>query len=190
LPEPRILLCGPSPQTMAPPQALDMLKQSALPNSLLCVITNGKFDTGNAAKTFNIDAGYSPEPPRLLTFAAWAGLAARSAEQCTDGHELFALRSVIKRDGPFDYALLQRGPTKIDERWPDLKAKIEGKLFLAVQHRSVLFNLGDERSSDFLQRAWELYSSGAVYGMADYSLKAALSVAAEAVRLEREIATD
>jgi hypothetical protein len=190
LPEPRILLCGPSPQTMAPQQALEMLKQATLPNALLCVITNGKFDTDKAAKTFNIDAGYSPEPPRLLTLAAWAGSPARSAEQCVDGHELFALRSVIKRDGPFDYALLQRGPTKIAERWADLKAKIDGKLFLPVQHKSVLFNLHDERSTAFLDHAWALYSSGGVYAMTDYSLKGALAVAAEAVRLEREIATD
>lgn len=189
MPEPRILLCGPSPQTMAPQQALEMLRQTKLANALLCVITNGKFDTDKAAKTFNVDAGYSPEPPRLLTLAAWAGLPSRSAEQRVDGHELFALRSVIKRDGPFDYALLQRGPTRIDERWSDLQAKIEGKLFLPVQHRSVLFNLRDDRAPAFLDQAWTFYSSGAVYGMADYSLKAALAVAAEAVRLEREIAS-
>ena len=190
MPEPRILLCGPSPQTMAPQQALEMLQQEKLANALLCVITNGKFDTRKTAKTFNIDAGYSPEPPRLQTLAAWAGLPSPGAEQCVEGHELFALRSIIKRDGPFDYVLLQRGPTKIAERWSDLQAKIEGKLFLPVQHRSVLFNLRDERAPGFLQQAWELYASGAVYAIADYSLKAALSVAADAVRLEREIATD
>lgn len=189
--EPRVLVCGPSPKTMAPAQALEMLQPVTLPNSTKCVVTNGKFDTQKAAKTFNIEGGHSPEPAQLQTLAAWSGLLpARLAEQCRDGLDLFALRAVLQRDGPFDYAVLQRGETAVDDCWTELREKVEGKLFVVFDGSSLLFDLRDERSSAFLDRAWEMYVTGTVYAIADYSFEAALSTAADAVRLEGEIASD
>lgn len=186
--EPRILLCGPSPVTMEPQQALDLLLQTAIPNATRCVVANGKFDTGEAAKTFNIDGSYSPDPPRLQTLAAWAGLPERSPQQLRDGLDLLALRGALRKYGKFDYAVLQRDRSRTADRWDKLRKDVDGKIF-AVFGTSLLLDLRDERAAAFLDRVSELYLTGAVYALDDYNLRAALAVAAETVRLEPEIAS-
>lgn len=188
--EPRVLVCGPSPERMAPAQALEMLRQVTLPHAAKVVVTNGKFDTQKAAKTFNLEAGYPPEPAQLQTLSTWAGLPARSSEQYRDGFDLFALRAVLRRDGPFDYVLLLRARADLEERWAELRDQVEGKLFVTFDDDNVLFDFRDVWTTGFLERAWELYVTGTVYAIDDYSLQAALAAAANAVRLEREIASD
>jgi hypothetical protein len=175
---------------MAPADALEMLQQVNLPNTTKVVVTQGKFDTQKAAKTFNLEAGYPPDPPRLHSVAAWAGMPVQSAAQHSDGLDLFALRAVILRDGPFDYAVLLRGRTSFDDRWAELREQVNSRLFVVFQEDVVLFDLRGPLAAAFLDRAWELYVTGTVYAIAGYSLQAGLALAADAVRLEREMAGD
>lgn len=182
MPEPRILLCGPAPSRTEPAKALAMLGATDLPKLTKCVLTDAKFDTQKAAKTFNIDADYSPVPPQLQTLGAWAGLPP-TADQVADAIELYALRSIIERDGPFGYAILQRGPGDIAKQWPTLREKIADRPFLCFGKGNVLLNLG-KPNAHFLDLMWDLYVSGAAYAIDPYSFEAALGVAAEAMQLD------
>lgn len=179
----RILLMGPAPTRAAPVQALEMLRGATLPKLTKCVLTDAKFDTQKAAKTFNIEAGYAPEPAQLQTLAGWSGLHEQAAEQLADGLELFALRAVIQRDGPFGYLILQRNPSDLTQRWPALEEQIGDSLFIDLGDGNLLFNLRCAGGPAFLEALWELYVTGAVYGFEDYSFGAAVGAACEAAGL-------
>ena len=184
MPSSRILLLGPAPNRMPPEQSLDMLRPAQIPGISKCVLTKAKFNTNKLAKTFNIEANYAPEPVQLQTLAAWSGLGAGgSAEQLNDAIELFALRAVFERDGPFDYAILQRQPIDLTERWPALVDELGDKLYLDLGEEALFFNLTAPRGSDFIENLWALHLTGAVYAIEDYSPGAALAVAADSVCL-------
>jgi hypothetical protein len=168
---------------MAPAEALEMLRPAELPKVTKCVLTNAKFDTAKAAKTFNIEANYAADPVRLQTLAAWSGLKERSAEQLADGLELFALRAVIERDGPFGYVILQRHAAELTERWPVLAEEISERLYMDFGSGNLLLNLRSPPGSAIVDALWELYLSGAVYGFTDYSFGTAVAAAAQAVEL-------
>lgn len=184
MPDARILLLGPAPNRMAPEQALEMLRPAEIPGLTKCVLTRAKFDTKKAAKTFNIEANYAPEPVELQTLAAWSEVGtAECAEQLNDAMELFALRAVIERDGPFDYVILQRQAFDLAERWPALVDELGEKLYLNLGEEGLLLKLNTPSASDLIDALWELHLTGAVYAMEDYSAGAALALAANAVRL-------
>lgn len=179
----RILLLGPSPSRMAPTEALELLRPTELPKLTKCVLTNAKFETAKAAKTFNIEAGYAAAPVQLQTLAAWSGLKEQAAEQLADGLELFALRAVIERDGPFGYVILQRHPAGLTERWPAIAEQCGEQLYMDLGNGNSLLSLRSPRGSAIVDALWELYFSGAVYGFTDYSFPAAVAAAAQAVEL-------
>lgn len=179
----RILLLGPSPDRMPSPEALEMLRPAELPKLTKCVLTNAKFETAKAARTFNIEANYEAEPEQLRTLAAWSGLKEDSSEQLADGLELFALRAVIERDGPFGTVILQRNPTDLTERWPAIAEELGEHLYLDLGNGNVLLNLRSPSGSAVVDALWELYLSGAVYGFIDYSFGVAVAAAAQTVEL-------
>jgi hypothetical protein len=169
---------------MPPEQALEMLRPAEIPGLTKCVLTTAKFDTKKAAKTFNIEANYAREAVELQTLAAWSELGAElSAERLADGLELFALRSIIERDGPFEYVILQRQASALAERWPALKDEIGERLYLDLGNEGLLLNLAGPYGSALIDTLWELHLTGAVYGLENYSLAAALAVAADAIGL-------
>jgi len=179
----RILLLGPSPDRMPPAEALEMLRPTELPKLTKCVLTDAKFETAKAAKTFNIQANYAAEPEQLRTLAAWSGLKDGAAEQLADGLEIFALRAVIERDGPFGYIVLQRHVADLARRWPAMAEEADEKLYLDLGDGNVLLSLRAPRGSAIVDCLWELYLSGAVYGLIDYSFRAAATAAAQAAEL-------
>lgn len=164
-------------------RALEMLRPVELPGLIKCVLTDAKFDAQKAAKTFNVEANYDAEPVQLWTLAAWSGSDARSAEPYLDALELFALRAIIKRDGPFDYIILQRHVSNWAEGWSSLQKEVNDKLYLDLGDGSLLLNLRAPGGSLFLEIWWELHLTGAVYGFKDYSRAAALAAAAHALGL-------
>jgi hypothetical protein len=168
---------------MEPAKALEMLRPTELPKLTKCVLTNAKFETAKAAKTFNIQANYAAEPERLRTLAASSGRKEGSAEQLADGLELFALRAVIKRDGPFGYVILQRQTADLAGRWPAIVEQAGEQLFVDLGEGNVLLSLRSPRGQAIVDALWELYFSGAVYGFVDYSFHAAVAAAAQAVEL-------
>jgi hypothetical protein len=168
---------------MLPGDALEMLRRAELPRLTKCVLTEAKFDTKKAAKTFNIGAKYEREPVELQTFAHWSGLKGGSSEQLADGLELFALRAVIEREGPFGWLILQRRPADLTQRWPQLVNDLGDQLFLHFDETNVLINLRAERSAAFLGAWWDLHISGAIYSFDSYSESKAMAVAARAVAL-------
>lgn len=176
----RILLLGPAPSRMAPAEALEMLRPAELPKLTKCVLTNAKFDTAKAAKTFNIDANYGPEPVQLQTLAGWSGLKEGSTDQLADALELFALRAVTARDGPFGYAILQRHATNLTERWPSIAEEVDDQLSLDLGDGNLLLNLRAQAGPAFVDALWQLYLTGAVYGFVEYSFETAVAAAAEA----------
>jgi hypothetical protein len=98
-----------------------------------------------------------------------------------DGLELFALRTIIKRDGPFDFVILQRQASDLAERWPALKDEIGERLYLDLGDEGLLLNLAGPCGSALIDTLWGLHLTGAVYGLDNYSLAAALAVAANAI---------
>jgi hypothetical protein len=168
---------------MAPAQALDMLRPPELPKLTKCVLTDSKFDTEKAAKAFNIEANYAPEPAQLQTLAGWSGLKDEAAEQLADGLQLFALRAVIERDGPFGTVIVQRTPADLNQSWLALAEELGDELFLETADGNLLLNLNHPGGHGFLDALWAPYLTGAVYGIADYSFGAALAAAAGAVEL-------
>lgn len=186
MPSSRILLLGPAPSRMLPAEAIEMLRPAELPRVTKCVLTEAKFDTGKAAKTFNIGAKYEREPVELQTLAHWSGLKGGSAEQLDDGLELFALRAVIERDGPFGWLILQRRAADLTPRWPALVKKLGDRLYLDLDDRNVLINLRAADGPTFIEAWWDLHLTGAVYGFEDYREGTAMAAAAQAVALTGE----
>jgi hypothetical protein len=182
LPSSRILLIGPVPSRIEPADALELLRPADLPKLTKCLLTDAKFDTKRAAKTFNIEADYPPETALLRTLAGWSGLGDDAAEALADGLEVFALRSVVDRDGPFGTVIVQRSPSDFTQRWSALIEQLGNELYLELGQGNVVLNL-NAGSKALLDALWTLYETGAVYGFSDYSFSAALAAAADSVRL-------
>ena len=191
-----ILLCGPALDESESAESLQLLRSVSLPNATKYVVTVGKFDTQRSAQTFNAEAGHPAETPHLLTLAGWAEGPEPSDPQFRDGYDLFCLRGIIAQNESCDYALLLREVADVQDRWPILQDEVRGRLFVTFGSaagapesgaRNVLLDLTDNRMPAFLQRAWDLYSTGAAYGVEPYSLDRALATVADALQLEREI---
>lgn len=195
MPEPRILIVGPALNAAESARSLEMLGCVNLPDATKFVVTTGKFDAAGSAKTFNVETGYPAEPPALQSLAAWAEVPHGFDPRFRDGYDLYCLRSLLAKNDGFDYAVLLRDATGFEERWPDLKAKLEGRLFLtfhpqlatAAASGNVLFDLRDERMPGLLELALDLYLSGAGYALPAYSLESALMTAIEALGLSDEM---
>ncbi len=130
-----------------------------------------------------------PSSPYLQTLLRWAEGDSLADPRFRDGYDLYCLRRILARHGRFDFAVVLRaGAASFEARWPELRKSVEGRLFLTFDDgslRSLLIDLRDERSAAFLDAAWQLYLTGAVYGIDAYSLDSALRLAVAAVELER-----
>ena len=193
--EPSILLCGPALNAEESAASLDLLRQVSLPGAAKYLVTTGKFDAEGAAKAVNVDADYPRETAHLQSLLRWAGIGDLSDPRFRDGYDLYCLRRVLARFKGSDYAvLLRNGAAAFEERWPKLEESVRGRVYLIFGRSSgtrsvnpgknLLIDLNDERAAAVLDAAWELYATGAVYGMEDYSFDFALSSALEAVELE------
>ena len=196
MPEPSILICGPAAQTEESVASLDLLRQVTLPNAAKYLVTTGKFDSEGAAKTVNVEADYPADTAHLQTLLRWAKIRDLRDQRFRDGYDLYCLRRIVTRFKGSDYAvLLRNGAAAFQNHWPKLQESVRGQLFQTfgrsagargqVPGKNLILDLQDERSADFLETAWELYATGAVYGMTLYSLDLALSTALDALRVER-----
>jgi len=174
---------------MAPADALAMLGQVRLPNATKYVVTAGKFDTGKAAKTFNMDAGYPAAPAHLQTLAVWAEVGSGDLRP-RDARDLWALGEILRREQDFDFALLLRQAADVDEIWPELMRKVEVEPFAVFgSGMNVMFDVRSDSARELIECLLEFYRSGAVYAIGQYSMDSALAAAAQSLRLERQFAT-
>lgn len=198
--EPRILLCGPALDAEESAASLDMLRQVTFPNAVKFVVTTAKFDAQGVAKCVNVQSDYPAELALLETMLRWSEVGDRGDPRFRDAYDLYCLRRILARHKKgFDYAVVLRGAAaNFDERWPELQRSIEGGLFLtfgdasgidgaSAQVRSFLVDLGDDRLGAFLEAAWQLFLTGAIYGLANYSLDTAFRIALDSVELGRSV---
>jgi hypothetical protein len=189
LSDPRVVLVGSAIDEAGSSASLRTLAALNLPHATRYIVTRGKFDTQNLAKTANVEAGYPSEPAQLQTLASWAECPLRKDPRFRDGYDLYCLRTILARTHEFDYALLIREQSRPQLRWPELLAAIAGTLFLTISSdddigaSNLMLNLADERASAFLDSALELYFTGAAYAISPYSFENALLTAADALRL-------
>lgn len=195
MPEPSILLCGPARDADESAASLALLRTVTLPSAAKYLVTTGKFDGEGEAKTVNVEADYPDDPPHLQTLLRWAEAGNPEDPRYRDAYDLYCLRRILTRSGKADYAVvLREGANRFQERWPEIQGSLEGRLFLTFDdgavatgsgsRPSLLVNLQDDRSPAFLDAVWELYRTGAIYGMEDYTFEKALTAAVEAVELE------
>jgi hypothetical protein len=199
LSEPRILFCSVALDAAEAVERLEVLRQVASPTAAKYLATFGKFDGQGHAKMVNIEADYPAEPAQLQTLERWAEIPDAQGQHLRDGSDLYCLRRVLaKASDAFDYAVLLRSKEGHERCWAELVAKVEDKLFLAIDdglsalsdgaaRGDVLFRTGHNHVPEFLKLAWELYATGTVYGMTPYGFEHALNVAAGALRLKLEI---
>lgn len=194
MPEPLILLCGPALDAGESAASLDLLRRVALENAAKFLVTTGKFDSEGEAKTVNVEANYPAETAHLQTLLRWADIGDLSDPRFRDGYDLYCLRRILGRFKKFHHAVVLRDGAARQDRWPELQERIGGRLFLtfgedssddSAARPSLIINVKDPRTSSFLDAAWELYRTGAVYGMPQYALDDALSIAVEALELEQ-----
>jgi hypothetical protein len=195
-----MLLCGPALDTNESAASLDMLRQVTLSNAAKFVVTTAKFDAQDIAKSVNVQADYPREPAYLQTILNWSEIGDLADPRFRDGYDLYCLQRILARQKRFDYAVMLRGsaPATFEARWPELQRAVEGRLFLtldeepaidstAVRLPTFLIDLRDERVGAFLDAAWQLYLTGAVYGLTAYSLDRALSIALDSIELEASL---
>lgn len=191
LSEPTILLCGPALDAAESAASLEMLRQVALPGAAKFLVTTGKFDTEGAAKGFNVEADYPAEPAYLQTLLRWSEAGGLDDPRFRDGYDLYCLRRILARHGPFDFAVLLRGDAaSFEASWPELGKHVDGRLYLTFGDEaspSLLVDIQDVRSAAFLDTAWQLYVTGAVYGIDGYALDGALDLALEAIEPGRSL---
>lgn len=192
---PRVLLCRTALNCSEAAAGLEVLRAVQLENATKFLVTTGKFDAENVAVKFNVDAGYPADAAYLQTIAAWAEQPHSTEPRFRDGYDLFCLRRLLGKHPDFEFAVVLRDRAGFDEWWVESQGETGGELFLALAPATaengeaapnVVFRLDDDRTSDFLELAWELYATGAVFGMVDYSFDLALETAAEALRLVDE----
>ena len=191
LSEPSILLCGPALDVAESAASLEMLRRVALPGAIKFVVTTGKFDAEGAAKGFNVEADYPAEPACLQTLLRWSETGGLTDPRFRDGYDLYCLLRVLARHGPFDFAVLLRGEgASLETSWPELRNAVVERLFLTFGDEaspSLLIDLQDSRAAAFRETVWQLYLTGAVYGIEGYTLDRALGLALEAMELERSL---
>ena len=171
---------------------LAALERVNIPDAAKYVVTNGKLETRGIAKSFNIESGYPAEPPHLQTLAAWAEIPTGMDERFRDGIELFGLKVLLERAGEFDLALLLRSEIDGERGWVSATHQVRNRLFHTFQGSkspdvlpgrwNVLFQTGDSRFAEFLDLAWELFETGAAYGVSPYRLDEVLTGAAHALQ--------
>lgn len=191
MPEPTILLCGPALDAEESAVSLERLRGVTLPNATKFLVTTGKFDSDGSAKSVNVEADYPAETAYLQTLLRWSGNADLGDPRYRDGYDLYCLQRILARFKKFDYAVVLRAGTEsFQQRWRDLTQAAEGQAFLTFEggeapHKvNILINLKDGRCRPFMEAAWELFRTGAVYGMQSYSLDAALRIALESVEID------
>jgi hypothetical protein len=198
LSDPQILLCGPALDAVESAYSLEMMQSVTLPNVTKYVVVAGKFNVDKSVKAFNVETGYPAEPAHLQTLAARAEVPHRDDPRFRDGYDLFCLRGILAKRGPPDIAVLLRDSLGFDKLWPDLLANAQNKMFLTFSgskpsaavdaaRQNILFNLQDENTHNLLDLGWDLYATGAAYGISPYSLDAVFMTAANAQRFEREL---
>lgn len=191
LSEPTILLCGPALDAAESAASLEMLRRVALPGAAKFSVTTGKFDVDGAAKGFNVEADYPADPAYLQTLLRWSETGGLADPRFRDGYDLYCLRRILARHESFDFAVVLRGDAaSLEASWPELRKGVGGRLFLTFGDEaspSLLVDLQDVRAAAFLDTAWQLYVTGAVYGIEAYTLDDALGLAQEAVELERSL---
>jgi hypothetical protein len=195
-----MLLCGPALDTNESAASLDMLRQVTLSNAAKFVVTTAKFDAQDIAKSVNVQADNPREPAYLQTILNWSEIGDLADPRFRDGYDLYCLQRILARQKRFDYAVMLRGsaPATFEARWPELQRAVEGRLFLTLDEEpaidstaarlpTFLIDLRDERVGAFLDAAWQLYLTGAVYGLTAYSLERALSIALDSIELEASL---
>lgn len=199
MPEPAILLCGPALDTEGSAASLDLLRQVTLPNATKYLVTTGKFDAEGDAKTVNVETDYPADPPHLQSLLRWAELNDPEDGRFRDGYDLYCLRRILTRFKKFDYAVVLRdGAAGLPGWWPELQDTLADRIFLTFDEQgpgggtvssrpSLIIGLRDIRTPAFLDAAWELYRTGAVYGIEPYSIVRAFDAALAAVELEQAL---
>ena len=210
-----MLLCGPALDTNESAASLDMLRQVTLSNAAKFVVTTAKFDAQDIAKSVNVQSDYPREPAYLQTILNWSEIGDLADPRFRDGYDLYCLQRILARQKRFDYAVMLRGsaPATFEARWPELQRAVEGRLFLTLDEEPAIDStaarlptflidlreavndfaanswgdLRDERVGAFLDAAWQLYLTGAVYGLTAYSLDRALSIALDSIELEASL---
>jgi hypothetical protein len=193
------MLCGPALNAEESERSLEALRDVTLAGAAKFLITTGKFETDGAARSVNVEADYPAEPAYLRTLLSWAQIGDLSDPRFRDGYDLYCVRRVLARHGPFDVAVVLRGgAASFESRWPELLKSVEGRLFVTFDGdaaaaltpgvgSNILFDLRDDRAPAFLEAAMQLFLTGSVYGMSDYTLDRALGVALEAVEVQQRI---
>jgi hypothetical protein len=170
---------------------LEMLGRVALPSAIKYLVTGGKFDTGQLAKSFNVETGYPAEPALLQTLSRWAEIAGPDDLRFRNGYDLHCLRRLLERNDKFDYAVILYDVAAFNHRYLELLSTMEGRSFLTFGQEgdevaatpNVIFDLRDERTFTMLELAWDLFATGAVYGISPYGLDDALEAVARSQRL-------
>lgn len=195
MPEPRILICSVSTHDADPLPSLELLRNVTLPNASKFLVVTGKFET-KEVKKFNVEADYPPEPAQLKTLAAWAEVNHATDPRWRDGFDLFCLRRILKKNGPFSYAILLRTACGFEGGWTELAQKLSDKPFLvfgrnedehsgSTSECNVLFHLEGKHSGELIEEAWQVYASGTVYAFENCSFDIALDTAAESLRIQQ-----
>jgi hypothetical protein len=198
LSDPAILILATAEDAAEVPARLAKLGDVRLPNASKYLSAPGKFDAKGLAKTFNVDSGYPAAPAQLQTLHAWAELLDEPDPRFRDAYDLFCLRALIERSDPFDYAILLGDGAGVADELTKLPARLGNDLFAPLgrstsdpskdsARESILFDLVNERASNFLNLAWELYVTGAAYGISPYSFARVLTIAADAQRIEQQV---
>ncbi len=196
--EPSVLLFAPAIDAKETARSFNMLRSIALPNTTKYFATNGQFDGRHPIKSRDVEALYPAALPFLRTLGTWAERSSPSDERFRDGYDLYCLRTILAETEGFDFAVLLREVEEFDEQWPELQTNVDGQAFLTfaapktnssapVAGRNVIFNLGDRRVVGLVERACELYFSGAAYAMQEYCLDDALATALHSMTLEDAI---
>jgi hypothetical protein len=158
------------------------------------VATVGKFDAEGTARCVNVEADYPAEPAYLQTLSRWSETSAEPDQRFRDGYDLYCFRRIVERHSRFEYAvLLREDPIDPSANMSELVAGMEGNLFRTfvqdfrsdTASSNLIVELRNPLIPAFLEIASDLYRSGAVYGMADYSLESALRVALGALEAEQ-----
>jgi hypothetical protein len=192
-----ILLCIPALNGVESVKCRELVRQITLPNATKFIVANGKFDAEGAAKTLNIESGYPSGPAHLQTLSAWAEVDVGTDPRFCDGYHIYALRTLVAKESGFDYAILLRQESGLQDRWTELRTELDNGLFLtfgdqpwASAQPNVIFNVGHADGIRFLKCLSDLFETGIVYGLSPYSLHAALSAAAGGLLLEDLLAAE
>lgn len=194
--DPRVLLLGTAIAETEATERAELLANAVVPNSAKYLAVAGKFEAPDQVKTFNVERGYHSAPEDLRTSAMWAGAESSGGPRFRDGYDLYCLRRILEMAEAYEVAAILRDDALSVQAFGGLTAELRARPFLTIARpvgasdglgwSAVLFDL-NSADRGFLELAWELYFSGAVYAMSPYSLNNALTVAWDA---HRQIASD